>query len=79
MPVTHAGSRPTRQEEVQARRDLAAGQVADAEHEDEIDRDQRVVECADVELQTLSAASRVVVVVINPFGGGRPSQCHRRT
>jgi hypothetical protein len=49
-PVTQAGSRrPDRK--VQARRDLASGDEADTEDEDEVDRDKYVVEPAEIEAE----------------------------
>ena len=50
-PVTHAGSLAAGQEEVQAGRDLASGDEADAENEDEVDRDKQVVEPSEIEAQ----------------------------
>ena len=49
-PVTHAGSRrPDRKKSRLV--DLTSGDEADAENEDEVDRDKHVIEPAEVEAQ----------------------------
>jgi hypothetical protein len=57
-PVTHAGSRRPDRKKIQARRDLTSGDETDTEDEDEVDRDEDVVEPAEVQAQDVLCRQR---------------------
>ena len=58
-PVTHAGSERPGEEEVEAARHRAPGHDADAEDEDEVERDQQVVDPVGVESKIVPAARTI--------------------
>ena len=70
-PVTQAGSeRPERKKSIESETERRA-MTADAEHEDEVDRDEQVVDAVGVDEGACGGQSRQSVHAISPFVGRR--------